>query len=70
MAAQMLVHTEQSILAISDSCGFQSNSYFGKIFKKRTGSTPYEYRVSAGNNGDGVKKRTEVIIKVVALKNL
>ena len=53
MAAQMLVHTEQSILAISDS----SNSYFGKIFKKRTGSTPYEYRVSAGNNGDGVKKK-------------
>ena len=44
IAAQMLVHTNQSINSISDFCGFQSHSYFGRIFKKATGKTPYEYR--------------------------
>ncbi len=46
MAAQMLVHTDQSILSIADFCGFQSASYFGKVFKKITGKTPYEYNTS------------------------
>ncbi len=44
MAAQMLLHTDQSISLISDFCGFQSNSYFGKVFRNRTGKTPFEYR--------------------------
>ena len=39
MAAQMLSHTDNSINYISDSCGFQSASYFGRVFKKKTGKT-------------------------------
>jgi YesN/AraC family two-component response regulator len=44
VAKRMLEETEQSIVDISVSVGFQEHNYFGKIFKKFTGVTPSEYR--------------------------
>ncbi|MGN0292646.1 MAG: helix-turn-helix domain-containing protein [Lachnospiraceae bacterium] len=44
MAAQLLLHTDQSIITISENCGFSSSSYFGKTFYKAMGCTPKDYR--------------------------
>lgn len=44
MAAQMLVQTGDSILTISENCGFSTSSYFGKVFHETMGCTPLEYR--------------------------
>lgn len=43
-AQNLLKYSNQSIIAIGDYVGFQSQSYFGKIFKKYSGSTPGKYR--------------------------
>jgi len=40
----MLRHTKESITGIAASLKFSSNSYFGQIFHKLTGTTPSEYR--------------------------
>lgn len=42
-ACQMLV-TPKSMLDISFECGFSSQSYFSKVFKKVKGKTPMEFR--------------------------
>jgi YesN/AraC family two-component response regulator len=44
VAKRMLEETDQPIVDISVSVGFQEHNYFGKIFKRFTGSTPSEYR--------------------------
>lgn len=44
IASQMLLHTSDSITAISENCGFSSASYFGKVFQEALGQTPFEYR--------------------------
>lgn len=44
MAAQLLTQTNDSILSISESCGFSSVSYFDKIFYELMGCTPKNYR--------------------------
>ena len=43
-AAKLLTSTELSLVEISLRCGFESQSYFGKLFKKRYGVTPLNYR--------------------------
>lgn len=43
-AKKMLLTGTESINEIAVSCGFESQSYFGKVFKKQTGYTPREYR--------------------------
>lgn len=43
-AAEMLAETDDSIITVSEACGFSSNSYFGKVFHKVMGCTPKEYR--------------------------
>ena len=43
-AAQMLTETKDSILTISENCGFSTGSYFGKVFHEMMGCTPMEYR--------------------------
>ena len=43
-ACHMLDSGEQSIIDISNSCGFSSPSYFTKTFKSIVGCTPREYR--------------------------
>ena len=43
-AKQYLLNTSFSIETIGSMCGFQSPSYFGKVFRGTTGKTPREYR--------------------------
>lgn len=43
-AQNLLKYSDRSIIEISDYTGFQSQSYFGKKFKKYTGMTAAEYR--------------------------
>lgn len=45
-AAELLIDTKDSVIAISEACGFSSSSYFGKVFFKIMGCTPNEYRKS------------------------
>lgn len=40
----LLLHSNQTITEISSSCGFNSASYFTKIFHTKTGYSPREYR--------------------------
>lgn len=44
-AAHMLMNTEKSIQEIADVCGFNDNSYFSKLFKKKYHVTPHDYRL-------------------------
>lgn len=46
IAADMLLHTDRSIITISEDCGFGSNSYFSKVFRNVMGCSPKEYRTA------------------------
>lgn len=41
---QLIQYPEQKIVDIARQCGFESPSYFGKIFKREVGMTPDQYR--------------------------
>lgn len=43
-AKNLLMFSEESLPAIAEYVNFPSQSYFGKIFKEKTGLTPREYR--------------------------
>ncbi|SHM87641.1 helix-turn-helix domain-containing protein [Ruminococcus flavefaciens] len=43
-AAELLKNTAMSVTAISETCGYDSESYFMRQFKKHKGCTPTEYR--------------------------
>ncbi|MCE3229064.1 MAG: helix-turn-helix protein [Bacteroidetes bacterium] len=43
-AKRLLVHSHDSVSEISDQLGFTEPSYFSRLFKKRTGSTPAQFR--------------------------
>jgi AraC-like DNA-binding protein len=43
-AADLLKNTDLSVTAISEICGYDSESYFMRQFKSRKGCTPSEYR--------------------------
>lgn len=43
-AVQLLKNTDYKIKVISDMVGFQSHSYFNKVFKNETGVTPVVFR--------------------------
>lgn len=43
-AQNLLKYSNSSLVEISDYVGFSSQSYFGRIFKKRVGMTPQQYR--------------------------
>ena len=45
-AKKLLVSTDKSITDICFDCGFQSCSYFIKLFKSKVGITPNKYRAS------------------------
>lgn len=44
LAKNELLKTEESILRISEKCGFSSPSYFCRIFHQRVGCTPLQFR--------------------------
>lgn len=43
-AMRLLDNKEMTITEIAVACGFSSVGYFGKVFRKKTGLTPGEYR--------------------------
>lgn len=43
-ATELLRNTEKPIIDISNECGFDNTSYFGKIFKQMYYITPHQYR--------------------------
>lgn len=44
LAADMLANTEKAVWEIARDCGYESESYFMRQFKKHKGITPSEYR--------------------------
>lgn len=44
MAATMLANSDRTLSEISELCGFNSPSYFGKLFRERCGISPKKYR--------------------------
>ena len=46
-AAKLLRETGTSITDVYTACGFESASYFGKVFKGQYGATPLQYRRQA-----------------------
>lgn len=44
MAATMLANSDRTLSEISELCGFNSPSYFGKVFRERCGASPKKYK--------------------------
>ena len=44
VAKDLLSTTDDPVTEISEKCGFDSSSYFSKIFKQYTKLTPTDYR--------------------------
>lgn len=51
-ARELLWHTRQSVSEIGAACGFNSGSYFGKVFRRYTGCTPLAFRAKASKAPD------------------
>ena len=49
-AKDLLRNTNMDILDVSEAAGFENQSYFTKIFRKRTGLTPRQYRQDNGDH--------------------
>lgn len=43
-ASNLLINTNKPIIDICFECGFQSMSYFYRVFKQKNGDTPHKYR--------------------------
>lgn len=43
-AANLLIYSEETLPGVAEYVNFPSQSYFGKIFKQKTGMTPKQYR--------------------------
>ncbi len=48
MSCEMLSATNESIAEIAIACGFNDPLYFSRLFKRKYGTTPSEYRLSFG----------------------
>lgn len=48
-AKEMLRHSSDSVEEIAQSCGFESPSYFGKLFKEHMGVSPHKWRAERKN---------------------
>ena len=46
-AAHLLATTELPVAEVGDRCGFEDASYFGKMFRRKTGLSPARYRHQA-----------------------
>ena len=49
-ASELLKNTDLSVTAISETCGYDSESYFMRQFKQHKGCTPSEYRRRVKNS--------------------
>jgi transcriptional regulator GlxA family with amidase domain len=47
-AKQMLESTEQAVEAIANEVGYEDASFFGRLFKRKVGLTPTQYRKRFG----------------------
>jgi AraC-like DNA-binding protein len=56
-ACQLLVRTDAPLAQIALECGFGDQSYFTRVFRKRTGQTPGGYR--HGHPPDAPKSQTK-----------
>lgn len=54
-ACNLLTSSLMSCSEIGESCGFYDNFYFSKIFKKKMGVTPTEYKKKMLKSGEKVK---------------
>lgn len=43
-ACHLLAHTDLGVVQIALECGFGDQSYFSRVFRRRVGSTPRDYR--------------------------
>ena len=46
-AKELLAATEIGVKDVSQACGYADSSYFARVFKRQTGQTPSDYRLSA-----------------------
>lgn len=46
LAKQLLCENKLNITEIGEMCGFDSTTYFGRVFKKKTGMTPKQYKAT------------------------
>ena len=44
MAGEFLQNTEESVTQIALKCGFENLSYFNRLFRRKFGVTPGQYR--------------------------
>ena len=56
-ARELLWHTRQSVSEIGVACGFNSGSYFGKVFRRYTGCSPLAFRAQASKAPQAVWTR-------------
>jgi len=47
-ACHLLAHTAHPLARIAQDCGFSDQSYFTRVFRRRTGQTPGDYRSNRG----------------------
>lgn len=59
-ATNLLINTNKKLYDICTSCGFNSLSYFGQLFKQQCGMSPGEYRVINKKNVKIKNKETLV----------
>ena len=55
-ALHLLKHTNDSVAAISDACGFETPTYFCIVFKKKMNMTPLQYRAWINKKNPQPKK--------------
>jgi transcriptional regulator GlxA family with amidase domain len=48
-AKQMLETTDLSVEAVADEAGYEDTSFFGRLFRRKTGLTPAHYRLRFGS---------------------
>ncbi|MEM9418143.1 MAG: helix-turn-helix domain-containing protein [Planctomycetota bacterium] len=51
-ARELLANTDQTMVAISDECGFSSYNYFNRVFKQLVGVSPSRYRREWKESGE------------------
>jgi transcriptional regulator GlxA family with amidase domain len=57
-AKQMLEMSELAVEAIANDVGYEDTSFFGRLFRRKTGLTPTAYRMRFGSLNRALKRRT------------